>query len=175
MPTDIGACSRQTNSANLKRFAEHVRQLGRLHDRRYPADVRHGCQRASASALEESRAACGTLVALVAVLSLAAASARLVCSRPILRRRRAFGDAAASRRAVEPDDVDGDAQQPGHRARRHAARDRRRRRVVALVVSLTDIRARNAFVFCFVLPLMLAPQVDGAGLAADCSGRRARC
>ena len=31
--------------------------------------------------------------------------------------------------------------------------------VVALVVSLTDIRARNAYVFCFVLPLMLAPQV----------------
>ena len=30
---------------------------------------------------------------------------------------------------------------------------------VALVVSLTDIRARNAFVFCFVLPLMIAPQV----------------
>ena len=30
---------------------------------------------------------------------------------------------------------------------------------VALVVSLTDIRARNAYVFCFVLPLMLAPQV----------------
>jgi iron(III) transport system permease protein len=31
--------------------------------------------------------------------------------------------------------------------------------VVALVVSLTDIRARNAFVFCFVMPLLLAPQV----------------
>ena len=31
--------------------------------------------------------------------------------------------------------------------------------VVALLVSLTDIRARNAFVFCFVLPLMIAPQV----------------
>jgi iron(III) transport system permease protein len=31
--------------------------------------------------------------------------------------------------------------------------------VVALVVSLTDLRARNAFVFCFVLPLMIAPQV----------------
>jgi iron(III) transport system permease protein len=31
--------------------------------------------------------------------------------------------------------------------------------VVALVVSLTDIRARNAFVFCFVLPMMIAPQV----------------
>ena len=31
--------------------------------------------------------------------------------------------------------------------------------IVALVVALTDIRARNAFVFCFVLPLMLAPQV----------------
>jgi ABC-type Fe3+ transport system permease subunit len=30
---------------------------------------------------------------------------------------------------------------------------------VALVVSLTDIRARGAFVFCFVLPLMIAPQV----------------
>ena len=30
---------------------------------------------------------------------------------------------------------------------------------VALVVSLTDIRARNAFVFCFVLPMMIAPQV----------------
>ena len=31
--------------------------------------------------------------------------------------------------------------------------------VVALVVSLTDLRARNLYVFCFVLPLMLAPQV----------------
>jgi len=31
--------------------------------------------------------------------------------------------------------------------------------MVALVVSLTDIRARNAFVFCFVLPMMIAPQV----------------
>ena len=30
---------------------------------------------------------------------------------------------------------------------------------VALAVSLTDIRARNAFVFCFVAPLLLAPQV----------------
>ena len=30
---------------------------------------------------------------------------------------------------------------------------------VALLVSLTDIRGRNAFVFCFVIPLMLAPQV----------------
>ena len=30
---------------------------------------------------------------------------------------------------------------------------------VALVVALTDFRARNAFVFCFVLPLMIAPQV----------------
>ncbi len=30
---------------------------------------------------------------------------------------------------------------------------------VALVTSLTDIRARNAFTFCFVLPLMIAPQV----------------
>jgi iron(III) transport system permease protein len=31
--------------------------------------------------------------------------------------------------------------------------------VVALAVALTDIRARNAFVFCFVLPMMIAPQV----------------
>lgn len=31
--------------------------------------------------------------------------------------------------------------------------------VVALVVALTDIRGRNAFVFCYVMPLMLAPQV----------------
>lgn len=31
--------------------------------------------------------------------------------------------------------------------------------VVALTVSLTDFRARHAFVFCFVLPLMIAPQV----------------
>jgi iron(III) transport system permease protein len=30
---------------------------------------------------------------------------------------------------------------------------------VALVVSLTDFRARNAFIFCFVLPMMIAPQV----------------
>lgn len=30
---------------------------------------------------------------------------------------------------------------------------------VALLVSLTDIRARNAFVFCFVMPLLIAPQV----------------
>ena len=30
---------------------------------------------------------------------------------------------------------------------------------VALVTALTDIRARGAFVFCFVLPLLLAPQV----------------
>ncbi|MCC6195024.1 MAG: iron ABC transporter permease [Burkholderiales bacterium] len=31
--------------------------------------------------------------------------------------------------------------------------------VVALAVSLTDIRGRNGFVFCFVAPLLLAPQV----------------
>ncbi len=31
--------------------------------------------------------------------------------------------------------------------------------LVALLVSLTDLRARNAFVFCFVLPMMIAPQV----------------
>jgi iron(III) transport system permease protein len=31
--------------------------------------------------------------------------------------------------------------------------------LVALAVSLTDIRARSAFVFCFVAPLLLAPQV----------------
>ncbi len=30
---------------------------------------------------------------------------------------------------------------------------------VALIVALTDIRARNAFVFLFVMPLMIAPQV----------------
>jgi len=30
---------------------------------------------------------------------------------------------------------------------------------VALVVALTDIRGRNAFVFCFVMPLLLAAQV----------------
>jgi iron(III) transport system permease protein len=30
---------------------------------------------------------------------------------------------------------------------------------VALLVALTDIRARNAFVFCFVVPLLIAPQV----------------
>jgi iron(III) transport system permease protein len=30
---------------------------------------------------------------------------------------------------------------------------------VAIVVALTDMRCRNAFVFCFVLPLMIAPQV----------------
>jgi iron(III) transport system permease protein len=30
---------------------------------------------------------------------------------------------------------------------------------VAMLVSLTNIRGRNAFVFCFVMPLMLAPQV----------------
>lgn len=31
--------------------------------------------------------------------------------------------------------------------------------VVALVVALTDMRGRNAFVLCFVMPLMIAPQV----------------
>ncbi len=31
--------------------------------------------------------------------------------------------------------------------------------LVAIIVSVTDMRARNAFVFCFVLPLMIAPQV----------------
>lgn len=31
--------------------------------------------------------------------------------------------------------------------------------VMALLVGLTDIRGRNALVFCFVLPLMIAPQV----------------
>ncbi|MGL4636626.1 MAG: ABC transporter permease [Beijerinckiaceae bacterium] len=31
--------------------------------------------------------------------------------------------------------------------------------VVALVVTLTDLRARNAFVFVFVMPLIIAPQV----------------
>jgi iron(III) transport system permease protein len=30
---------------------------------------------------------------------------------------------------------------------------------VAIVVALTDIRARNALVFCYVVPLLLAPQV----------------
>ena len=30
---------------------------------------------------------------------------------------------------------------------------------VAVIVSLTDIRGRDAFVFCFVMPLLLAPQV----------------
>ena len=30
---------------------------------------------------------------------------------------------------------------------------------VALCVGLTDIRGRNAFVFCFVMPLLIAPQV----------------
>ncbi len=30
---------------------------------------------------------------------------------------------------------------------------------VALIVSLTDIRGRNTFVFCYVMPLLLAPQV----------------
>ena len=30
---------------------------------------------------------------------------------------------------------------------------------VALVVGLTDVRTRGAFVFCFVLPLLIAPQV----------------
>ncbi len=31
--------------------------------------------------------------------------------------------------------------------------------IVALVVTLTDLRARNAFVFVFVMPLIIAPQV----------------
>ncbi|MGL5448507.1 MAG: ABC transporter permease [Rhabdaerophilum sp.] len=31
--------------------------------------------------------------------------------------------------------------------------------IVALVVTLTDLRARNAFVFLFVMPLIIAPQV----------------
>lgn len=31
--------------------------------------------------------------------------------------------------------------------------------LVALLVALTDMRARNAFVLCFVMPLMIAPQV----------------
>lgn len=31
--------------------------------------------------------------------------------------------------------------------------------VVALLMALTDFRGRNAFVFCFVVPLMIAPQV----------------
>ncbi|GGH16297.1 ABC transporter permease [Alsobacter metallidurans] len=31
--------------------------------------------------------------------------------------------------------------------------------IVAIVVAMTDIRARSTFVFCFVLPLMIAPQV----------------
>jgi iron(III) transport system permease protein len=30
---------------------------------------------------------------------------------------------------------------------------------VALTVSLTDVRARNAYVFCFVMPLLIAPQI----------------
>ena len=30
---------------------------------------------------------------------------------------------------------------------------------VAIVVALTDVRGRNAFVFCFVMPLLIAPQV----------------
>src|SRR5690554_3259964 len=31
--------------------------------------------------------------------------------------------------------------------------------LIALVVAMTDLRARNAFVLCFVMPLMIAPQV----------------
>ena len=30
---------------------------------------------------------------------------------------------------------------------------------MAIVVALTDVRGRNAFVFCFVMPLLIAPQV----------------
>ena len=37
----------------------------------------------------------------------------------------------------------------------------------AFVVTLTDIRAKGFFSFAFVLPMMIPPQVDGAGLGAD--------
>ena len=46
--------------------------------------------------------------------------------------------------------------------------------VVALVVGLTNIRHRNAFVFCFVLPMMIAPQVVALAWL-QLSDRRARC
>jgi iron(III) transport system permease protein len=46
--------------------------------------------------------------------------------------------------------------------------------VVALLVSLTDIRGRNAFVFCFVLPMMIAPQVVALP-GSRCSAHRAHC
>ena len=55
--------------------------------------------------------------------------------------------------------MDGDAAQPRDRVRRHGCSPSLIGGVVALLVSLTDIRGRNAFVFCFVLPLMIAPQV----------------
>ena len=37
---------------------------------------------------------------------------------------------------------------------------------VALVVTLTDIRHRNVYVFCFVMPLLLAAQVVAPRMAA---------
>ena len=55
--------------------------------------------------------------------------------------------------------MDRDRAQPRHRVRRHGRSPSLIGGVVALVVSLTDIRGRNAFVFCYVMPLMLAPQV----------------
>ena len=75
------------------------------------------------------------------------------------RRAAQFSGDGAAPRPVEPDDLDGDAAQPRDRVRRHGARRRARDASSRWSSSLTDIRARNAFVFCFVLPLMLAPQV----------------
>ena len=93
------------------------------------------------------------VVALLSVLPLA----RLVLE-GVMPGGALSGDAVAAR-AVEQRDLDGD----GGTASSPLSAGRRLPSllggVVALAVSLTDIRGRNAFVFCYVMPLMLAPQV----------------
>ena len=45
---------------------------------------------------------------------------------------------------------------------------------VAVIVSLTDIRGRDAFVFCFVMPLLLHRK-SSHSRGCSCSARRVRC
>ena len=44
----------------------------------------------------------------------------------------------------------------------------------ALLVGLTDLRRKPALVFCFMLPLMIPPQITALS-GSTCSARRAPC
>ena len=83
-------------------------------------------------------------------------SARLLVEGAGARRRALDRCVGACCRARRPGPRPGTAWSP---RRRHAAGGADRRASSRCWSSLTDIRGRNAFVFCFVLPLMIAPQV----------------